>query len=131
MINFNQWNTQTQTLKMEWFTRRDLWVNVTGLPLHLWNLENVVSLVKELGDGFVEIDKECIDFSRLDMLKIKIKAHSLRTTFEPMTVNNGTRDCTILVLPVVYQRDLRLDEREIVKTLEIRLRRGKNDLEVG
>lgn len=43
MISFNRWNTQTQTLESKWFRRRGIWVNVIGLSLHLWSLENAVA----------------------------------------------------------------------------------------
>lgn len=100
-------------LEREWFTRLDMWVNVIRLPLHLWSLENAVSLAEELGDGYVEVDKECIEFTIMDMLGIKVRVGSMRRTFEPFTVTDGTRENNIVALPVVYQRDLKWDEKRL------------------
>lgn len=65
------------------------------------------------------------------MFRTKIKIHGLKRTFEPLTINDGIRDYIIVVLPVVYQWNLRWDKRESAKIMESRVRRGKNVSEVG
>lgn len=96
------------------------WVIVTPLEPR-----ECSGLAEELGDGFVEVGKECIEFTRIDRLIIKVRVDSMRMTFQPFTVidasrnfqpftvTDGSREYNIAALPMVYQQDLRWDEKEM------------------
>lgn len=48
-----------------------------------------------------------------------------------MVVDNGLKGFVIVVLPVVYQRDLKWDGKKVLESMEKMVGRSENVLEVG
>lgn len=66
MICYGPWNTEVHTLD-DWHTRGYIWVNIIGLPQHLWSLE----IAQAMG-RFSWKHIKWLEFNRLDMFRVKI-----------------------------------------------------------
>lgn len=79
-------------IEESWVTHSEYWVNIIGLPHHLWsslNAERIGELVRE---GLIEVDRDCLEFNRMDLLRIKIRKAVAMRGFEVLLVNDGTKD---------------------------------------
>lgn len=56
-------------------------MNIIGLPYYLWNLENAVSLAEEVGESFVEANKECIGAEEVGHVQGKDENWQLEENF--------------------------------------------------
>lgn len=56
---FAPWNVRMLTPEEDW-RYKDLWVNIVGLPHHLWTKANAKIMCSEMKGEFMEIDKECL-----------------------------------------------------------------------
>lgn len=66
------------------------------------------------GHCFIEVDRDCLNFNIMDMLKIMIhKAKPIRGS-EFLVVNDGVRDNFLMVVHVMIERDLNWGYREKV-----------------
>lgn len=69
------------------FTKEEIGINVIGLPPHLWSWSNVERIVKKVRDlELLEVDKDYINFDRLDMIRVKISIKEGVRTFKPLTL---------------------------------------------
>lgn len=65
---------------------RHYWI---GFPHHLWTLENAEIILNAVGEAFVDVDGECLELIRLDVLRVKIRVADYIRVFEPIIVNGG------------------------------------------
>ena len=82
VLNLERWRPESGCVKNKNF-RKEAWIRVLGLPLHLWNRETL----KQIGDGcggFLKVDEETGLGSEISWVRILVR---IRETVRPSTVN--------------------------------------------
>lgn len=59
------WKKDLYIMKKSWVDRKEQ-IRVIGLPHYLWPVRNNEILGEVFGNGLVEVDKECLEFTRMD-----------------------------------------------------------------
>ncbi|KAF8402424.1 hypothetical protein HHK36_013380 [Tetracentron sinense] len=73
-IRFHRWRPDSNALPENFF-RKDYWLGISGLPLHLWN----TYIFRKIGEGcgsFLEIDEGTSSLTDLREARIRVKAGS-------------------------------------------------------
>lgn len=73
LIYINDRIAKMNALVRDCFEREELWVNVIGLPHHMWNWKNGEMLGLKVGEELLEVDRDCLNMVRLDMLRITVR----------------------------------------------------------
>ena len=82
VLNLERWRPESGCVKNK-NLRKEAWVRVIGLPLHLWTRETL----KQIGDGcgvFLKVDEETGLRSEISWARILVR---LKETVRPSTVN--------------------------------------------
>ena len=82
ILNLERWRPESGCVKNK-NLRKEAWVRVLGLPLHLWTRETL----KQIGDGcggFLKVDEETGLGSEISWVRILVR---LKETVRPSTVN--------------------------------------------
>lgn len=73
-----------------------MWISMIGLPHYLWSKRNRKIYGRALGEGLIELERGCIELTRMNLFRLKIRIRGRFTRWGPMLVTDG-RDSFLVI----------------------------------